>query len=130
MRPCTGLTENVPGLVYATAGSGVYVSTDQGSTWTRKSDGIPGSASPITTWVYPQRPQILFTSTGSNGIYRSINAGLTWAPINNGLGAVRARGLQIFTAAQGAHLYAATEEGLWEALSTNSVAPPPPSGTR
>ena len=60
-----GLTENVPGLVYATAGSGVYVSTDQGSTWTRKSDGIPGSASPITTWVYPQRPQILFTSTGS-----------------------------------------------------------------
>jgi photosystem II stability/assembly factor-like uncharacterized protein len=121
-----GLTENVPGLVYATAGSGVYVSTDQGSTWTRKSDGIPGSASPITTWVYPQRPQILFTSTGSNGIYRSINAGLTWAPINSGLGAVRARGLQIFTAAQGAHLYAATEEGLWQALSLNSVAPPPP----
>ena len=66
--------------------------------------------------VSATRPQILFTSTGSNGIYRSINAGLTWAPINNGLGAVRARGLQIFTAAQGAHLYAATENGLWEAL--------------
>ena len=119
-----GLTENVPGLVYATAGSGVYVSTDQGSTWTRKSDGIPGSASPITTWVYPQRPQILFTSTGSNGIYRSINARLD-------LGAdqqrprcrARPRVPDLHGATQGAHLYAATEDGLWEALSANSVAP-------
>jgi hypothetical protein len=121
-----GLTENIPGFVYATGGSGVYLSTDQGSTWTRMSDGIPTSASPITTWAYPQQPQILFTSTGSNGVYRSLNGGITWAPINNGLGAVRARGLQIFTAAQGAHLYAATEEGLWEALNDNSLSAPPP----
>ena len=122
-----GLTENVPGLVYATGGSGVYLSINQGSTWTRVSDGIPGGASPITTWVYPQRPQILFTSTGSDGVYRSINAGITWSAINNGLGAVRARGLQIFTAAQGAHVYAATEEGLWESLTSNSPNPPPPN---
>ncbi|MCU0312943.1 MAG: glycoside hydrolase [Solirubrobacteraceae bacterium] len=121
-----GLTENIPGLVYATAGSGVYLSTNQGVTWTRVSDGIPGIASPITTWAYPERPQILFTSTGSNGIYRSVTGGLTWSAINDGLGAVRARGLQIFTAAQGAHLYAATEEGLWQALNGNSVNPPAP----
>ena len=120
-----GLTENVPGFVYATAGSGVYLSTDQGSTWTRVSDGIPGSASPITTWVYPQRPQVLFTSTGSNGIYRSLNAGVTWSPVNDGLGAVRARGFQIFTASAGAHLYAATENGVWHALTANSLVPPP-----
>jgi photosystem II stability/assembly factor-like uncharacterized protein len=121
-----GLTENVPGLVYATAGSGVYVSTDQGTTWKRVSDGIPGSASPITTWAYPERPQVLFTSTGSNGVYRSLNAGVTWAAVNDGLGAVRARGFQILTASQGAHLYAATEEGLWHALTSNSPVPPPP----
>jgi hypothetical protein len=120
------LTANLPGLIYATGASGVYVSTDTGATWTRKSDGIPASASPLTTWGFPQRPQILFTSTASNGVYRSLNAGLTWAPINDGLGAVRARGLQVFTAAGGAHLYAATENGLWEALDQNAVAPPPP----
>jgi len=122
-----GLTENIPGLVYATGASGVYVSTNQGSTWTRVSDGIPGGASPITTWAYPQRPQILFTSTGSNGIYRSVNAGITWSEINNGLLAVRARGLQIFTASQGAHVYAATENALWESLTSNAVDPPPPN---
>jgi hypothetical protein len=121
-----GLTENIPGFVYATAGSGVYLSTNQGSTWTRVSDGIPGSASPITTWAYPQRPLTLFTSTGSNGIYRSVNGGVTWAEINDGLGAVRARGMQIFTSSQGAHVYAATENGLWESLTSNSANPPPP----
>ena len=121
-----GLTSNIPGIVYATAGSGVYVSVNAGSTWTRISDGIPGIASPITTWAYPQKPQILFTSTGSNGIYRSLNGGITWAAINDGLGAVRARGFQIFPAMQGAHLYAATEDGLWEALQANSLIAPAP----
>jgi hypothetical protein len=120
-----GLTENIPGLVYATAGSGVYVSLNQGSTWTRKSDGIPASASPITTWAYPERPQVLFTSTSSNGIYRSINAGLTWAPENGGLGASRARGFQVLSGPGGAHLYAATENGLWDATTSSSPVPPP-----
>ena len=35
--------------------------------------------------------------------------------------------MQIFTAAQGAHVYAATEEGLWQSLTENSVNPPPPN---
>ena len=73
------LTENVPGFVYATGTSGVYLSTNQDSSWVRWSDGIPSTADPLTTWVYPQRPQVLFTSTLSNGVYRSLNAGLTWA---------------------------------------------------
>lgn len=120
------LTANLPGLVYATGAGGVYVSADGGATWTRRSDGIPDGASPLTTWGYPQRPDMLFTATGSNGIYRSLNAGLTWAPVNDGLGAVRARGFQVLTSVQGAHLYAATEDGLWHALDRNAVAPPPP----
>ena len=82
-----GLTENVPGLVYATAAAASTCRPTRAPRGRCKSDGIPGSASPITTWVYPQRPQILFTSTGSNGIYRSLNGGLpghrsttAWAP--------------------------------------------------
>jgi len=114
-----------PQYILVAAGSGVYRSTDSGSTWQLTSDGIPASASPIQPWVDTSQPNIWYVSTGSNGIYRSINGGLTWAPINDGLGAVRARGFQIFTAAQGAHLYAATEEGLWHALQGHGVAPPP-----
>ena len=36
-----GLTENIPGLGYATAGSGGYASAKRGTTWTRVGDGIP-----------------------------------------------------------------------------------------
>ena len=53
--------------------------SDAGSTWTRVSDGLPSVASPITTWQYPQRPDMLFTSTGSNGIYRSPPPACTWS---------------------------------------------------
>ncbi len=120
-----GLTENVPGFVYATAGSGVYLSTNQGVTWTRLSDGIPGNASPITTWAWKEQPQTLFTSTGSNGIYRSKNAGLTWSAINDNLGAVRARGMRIYTSGAGAHVYAATENGLWQTFTTIGREPAP-----
>ena len=42
---------------------------------------------------------------------------------------MRARGFQIFTASEGAHLYAATEEGLWHAprrTRSGVTVPPPP----
>jgi hypothetical protein len=121
-----GLTSTIPGVVYATGAEGVYVSLNAGASWSRITDGIPDSATPLTTWAYPNRPQILYTSTASNGIYQSNTAGATWFAINDGLGAVRARGFQIFPSSSGAHLYAATEDGLWEAFSKNTVAPPPP----
>lgn len=121
------LTSNVPGVVYATGGEGVFISLNAGASWTRFSDGIPGSATPIATWAYsPARPNILFASTASNGLYRSWNAGITWSEINDGLGAVRARGLQVITSSAGAHLYAGTENGLWEALQKGTVLPSAP----
>lgn len=124
----TGLTVNVPGTVYAAGPDGVSVSLDGGRTWTRKSDGLPAAASPNTTWAYPARPSQLFTSTDRGGVYRSLNGGLTWAPMNDGLGAVQARALQIVpgSSTQGVHVYAATEDGLWEAHSLGSASPPAP----
>ncbi|HMJ03376.1 MAG TPA: hypothetical protein VK506_10570, partial [Conexibacter sp.] len=116
----------VPAFVLATTHNGVFRSTDGGSSWSLASDGIPTSASPIQAWVDTRQPNLVYVSTASNGIYRSINGGITYSAINDGLGAVRARGFQIFTATEGAHLYAATEDGLWEALNTHAVAPPPP----
>ncbi len=121
------LTSNVPGVVYATGGEGVFISLNAGASWTRFSDGIPGSATPIATWAYSaSKPNILFASTASNGVYRSWNAGITWSEINDGLGAVRARGLQVITSSAGAHLYAGTENGVWEALQKGTVLPTAP----
>ncbi len=116
----------VPAFVLATTHNGVFRSTDGGASWSLASDGIPSSASPIQAWVDTVQPNLVYVSTASNGIYRSINGGITYAAINDGLGAVRARGFQIVTAREGAHLSAATEDGLWEALQTHAVVPPPP----
>jgi hypothetical protein len=121
-----GQPSQAPAFILSASSNGVFRSSDNGATWTLASDGIPGSASPIQPWVDESKPNLMYVSTASNGIYRSINGGITWHAINNGLGAVRARGFQIFTASEGAHLYAATEEGLWEALNTHSTVPPPP----
>lgn len=121
------LTSNIPGVVYATGSEGVFISLNGGSSWTRFSDGIPNSATPMATWAYSQaKPNIMFASTASNGLYRSWNAGITWSEINDGLGAVRARGLQVITSNAGAHLYAGTENGVWEALQKGTVLPSAP----
>ncbi|WP_372788021.1 WD40/YVTN/BNR-like repeat-containing protein [Paraconexibacter sp.] len=118
-----GHPAGAPSFVLAASSDGVWRSTDMGSTWSLTSDGIPGSASPIQVWVDSSKPNLLYVSTASDGIYRSVNGGLTWAAINDGLGAVRARGFQIFTQAQGAHLYAATENALWHAVQTHENPP-------
>jgi hypothetical protein len=121
-----GQPSQAPAFILSASSNGVFRSSDNGATWSLTSDGIPGSASPIQPWVDESKPNLMYVSTGSNGIYRTINGGITWHEINDGLGAVRARGFQIFTASEGAHLYAATEEGLWEALNTHSTVPPAP----
>ncbi len=91
-----GLTAHpiTAGLVFAATSSGVYRSTDFGSTWTLASDGIPFTTT-LRVWVDFKNPNIYYVGTNS-GVYRSINAGVTWSAINTGLGNTTIRGLQAF----------------------------------
>ncbi len=117
------------GPVYAASGTGIYRSFDNGATWQLRSDGIGGS--PNFLWADSNRPDVMYAGTSASGMYRSINGGLTWSEINVGLLAVRTRGLEIFTASQGAVVYIATEDGLWAGRSRgNSATPPPPIWSR
>lgn len=116
------------GPVFAASGTGIYRSFDSGATWTLASDGIGGGASPNFLWVDSNRPNVHYAGTGASGMYRSTNSGLTWHEINTGFGAVRTRGLQIFTGDDGAVLYAATEEALWAGRVPGAgTSPPPPT---
>ena len=66
------------GLIYAASQSGIYISTNFGSTWTLSSDGISGIT--LRTFADDKYPNIYYAS-GTDGIFRSINFGLTWSNI-------------------------------------------------
>jgi len=100
-----------PGLVYlTTAGTGVYRSTDGGTSWERIDD--PGQpkmqgAESITFATHP-RPTLL-VGTGSEP-YRSMDGGSTWERAQSQPGGVRE---YLFVGRDSTRLYAATFRGLF-----------------
>ncbi|TDR40356.1 hypothetical protein DFR29_11356 [Tahibacter aquaticus] len=79
-----GDTPQAPGIV-----SGVFASTDGGSTWTARNSGLPLFTGSSTTTrdvpalaVHPRRSGVLWAALGepglSSSIYRSSDGGLSW----------------------------------------------------
>ncbi|HEX2961524.1 MAG TPA: T9SS type A sorting domain-containing protein [Ignavibacteriales bacterium] len=78
----TALTSDSSGNIYAgTIKSGVYRSSDKGSSWTRINNGIKGYR--IIT-IQNQNNNVFAGSSG-NGVFRSSDNGSSWTQINNGL---------------------------------------------
>jgi len=75
-------------------GSGLYKSTDGGSTWSELTDGLPeGTKGRIAGAVAPSRPSRVYSvveSEDDTALYRSDDLGASWEMINNSL-AVRSR---------------------------------------
>lgn len=76
---------NTWGLNSGGMGSGVYKSTDGGSTWTRLSNGLPdhpiGKTAVAVAKSDPDRVYVLVEDS-SPGLYRSDDAGRTWELVN------------------------------------------------
>jgi photosystem II stability/assembly factor-like uncharacterized protein len=71
--------------LYASGDSGVYSTTNSGSTWTKLSSGLPGNIS-----VYSFKINGSDFYIGSNrGVYKSTNSGNTWTDITNGMPTVK-----------------------------------------
>jgi photosystem II stability/assembly factor-like uncharacterized protein len=100
------------GVIYAGSnGSGVFATTDAGSTWHGLSAGLVGQeiralhASPsgsiftATNW---------YSSDPNSGIFKSTNNGETWAPSN---GNITNAGIRAFITAPSGAVYAATYGG-------------------
>jgi photosystem II stability/assembly factor-like uncharacterized protein len=70
-------------VVYAGTRSGVFKSTDAGTTWTAASKGL----GPTGVWVrsLAVTTEAVYAGTDANGVYKSTDAGATWAPASNGL---------------------------------------------
>ena len=65
--------------VYAATQSGIYISTDFGSSWTLSNDGITGIT--LRAWADDKYPNIYYAGT-TDGLFRSVNLGLTWNRIS------------------------------------------------
>ncbi|HTW83630.1 MAG TPA: hypothetical protein VMD91_06150 [Candidatus Sulfotelmatobacter sp.] len=71
------------------AGSGLYKSTDGGTTWTKLAGGLPGLADGvgrIEVAVAPSNAQRVYAAVDAeknDGIYRSDDAGATWTHLND-----------------------------------------------
>lgn len=76
-------------IIYAAFLSGIYKSTDRGSTWTDISPGVQNNSDRYIT-VHPQNPDIVYAALFSygyypGGVYKTTNGGQTWTEMNNGL---------------------------------------------
>jgi photosystem II stability/assembly factor-like uncharacterized protein len=74
---------------YNGPGSGLYKSTDGGSTWQQLTKGLPGAAEgigrigPTVSPSDPDRMYAWVNSTKGSGIYRSDDAGESWQQVND-----------------------------------------------
>ncbi|MBV9699793.1 MAG: glycoside hydrolase [Candidatus Eremiobacteraeota bacterium] len=79
------------GASFEIAGSGVFKSTDGGTTWAQLRDGIPARIGRSEIAVAPSNPQIVYVyadveakGDDSGALYRSTDAGARFARVNDG----------------------------------------------
>lgn len=112
-------------IVYMTAGSGVFKSTDKGITWTNISSGLP--ALQINCIVYDRNSDEGLYIGNQAGVWYRDNSIGGWVHFSNGLPVVDVRELEIYQDANPANsrLMAATYgRGLWNSdLYVTSVLP-------
>ncbi len=85
-----------PQRVYVTVGSpwgsgvnGVYVSTDDGLTWTELTNGFPSVHGRCDIAICDSQPEILYCGVSDTGgamlgIYKTTDGGSSWSLVNNG----------------------------------------------
>ncbi|HEY1249938.1 MAG TPA: S-layer homology domain-containing protein [Thermoanaerobaculia bacterium] len=72
------------GTVLAATSNGVFRSTDQGTTWVPRSDGLTSLYVQALT-IDPTNDAVLYAGTDTAGAFKSTDHGFSWTPANAGL---------------------------------------------
>ncbi|MBN1633450.1 MAG: T9SS type A sorting domain-containing protein [Ignavibacteria bacterium] len=108
----TGITNINTNLIIAAGMQGVFLSSDNGSTWIQRNNGID---SIFIYRITSEGNNVFISSSGTNPkIYRSSNLGLNWTEVMNGLPSLYA----IVLYASNNYVYAGFSGGLY--YTTNS----------
>ncbi len=105
-------------LVAGTWGNGIFISTDNGISWTAINNGLTSLA--VATILHSEAD--LFAGTWQ-GVFISTDSGSTWNEINTGLGNKNVRALEIidnnlFAGTEGGGIYLSTNKGTsWTAVN-------------
>lgn len=99
---------------------GIFKSTDGGTTWAQKIDGM-GYQSVVAI----ARSGSFLLATGTVGLYRSTDGGESWTastglPAGNGVFSLAVDGSTVYAGTQGGGIYVSTDAGAtWSAANTN-----------
>lgn len=103
---------NVGNDLFAGGSSGLYVSADNGITFTAQNDNFQGITPPAVPEIrsFVLNGTTLYTGTYRKGIFRSVDNGLTWTTVNDGLGTVTQLNSRTFgnLAVSGTNVFAGT----------------------
>jgi ligand-binding sensor domain-containing protein len=91
---------------------GLYLSPDNGDSWTLSSNGL---AAPYVSALAVSGTAV-FAGTG-NGIYRSTNSGASWAVVDSGLASTNVRALAV----SGSTLFAGTDSGIFHSTDNGDT---------
>ncbi len=76
-----------PAILYATTGSLIFLSTDGGTTWANKNNGLPGRT--ITSvYIHPSDENIAvitYSGFGTDKVYKTTDQGTSWFSIHGNL---------------------------------------------
>lgn len=110
--------------IYAgTADGGMFVSPDEGATWTRSA--LPAGAGSIDRiWVDSGNPQAALAAAGAK-LFRTTNGGVYWDDVTGALNAGAIHGIAADSSA--GVVYAATDRGVFSGRVSLNAADPEPA---
>ncbi len=112
---------NAQHTIYLASAHNVFVSLDDGKTWSVVAKGLPSSTS-INSLAFASSSHQLWDAT-TTGIYRYTRGGMTWQALNNGLPAnVQVYTVQPASASGGpsSFVYAGTNKGFFRSVDSGA----------
>ncbi len=108
--------------IFAGTGSGIYLSTDNGTNWNTVNNGLPDNSIVTSMAISGSNT---FAVVTYHGVYVSSDRGLSWTSANNGLpitiGCLLANGNNIFAGTESG-VYLTTDNGTnWTALNNGFI---------